>query len=104
MVDETELIQSAGAVRRGHHSRYHRFFANAAWSIDDLYEALARELLQHFCHERGRDAVFLGNFIGAARVRFAMRREVLDGDQAVVGFFGQLKHLKVKVSYCCRIG
>ena len=22
----TELIQSAGAVHRGHHSRYHRFF------------------------------------------------------------------------------
>jgi hypothetical protein len=31
----TELIQSSGAVRRGHHSRYHRFFANAAWSVDD---------------------------------------------------------------------
>ena len=37
----TELIQSAGAVHRGHHSRYHRFFSDAAWSIDDLYEALA---------------------------------------------------------------
>ena len=36
----TELIQSAGAVHCGHHSRYHRFFSNAAWSIDDLYEAL----------------------------------------------------------------
>ena len=36
----TELIQSAGAVHCGHHSRYHRFFSNAAWSIDDLYESL----------------------------------------------------------------
>ena len=31
-----------GAVHRGHHSRYHRFFSDAAWSLDDLYEALAR--------------------------------------------------------------
>jgi hypothetical protein len=44
----TELIQSAGAVRHGHHSRYHRFFANAAWSIDDLFEALAREAVATF--------------------------------------------------------
>ena len=42
----TELIQSAGAVHRGHHSRYHRFFSNAAWSIDDLYEALARDAIR----------------------------------------------------------
>ena len=47
----TELIQSAGAVHRGHHSRYHRFFGNAAWSIDDLYEALAREAVATFCPE-----------------------------------------------------
>ena len=47
----TELIQSAGAVHRGHHSRYHRFFANAAWSIDDLFEALAREAVAAFCPE-----------------------------------------------------
>jgi hypothetical protein len=47
----TELIQSAGAVHRGHHSRYHRFFANAAWSIDDLYEALARHAIRAFFPE-----------------------------------------------------
>ena len=47
----TELIQSAGAVHRGHHSRYHRFFSNAAWSIDDLFEALAREAVATFCPE-----------------------------------------------------
>jgi hypothetical protein len=44
----TELIQSSGATHRGHHSRYHRFFSNAAWSLDDLYEALAREAIDTF--------------------------------------------------------
>lgn len=47
----TEMIQSAGAVHRGHHSRYHRFFGNAAWSIDDLYEALARQAVRTFFPE-----------------------------------------------------
>ena len=47
----TELIQSAGAVHRGHHSRYHRFFSNAAWSIDDLYESLARDAVRMFFPE-----------------------------------------------------
>src|SRR4051794_2969443 len=47
----TELIQSSGAVRRGHHSRYHRLFSNAAWSIDDLYEALARDAVRAFFPE-----------------------------------------------------
>ena len=47
----TELIQSAGAVRAAHHSRYHRFFSNAAWSIDDLYEALARQAVATFYPE-----------------------------------------------------
>jgi hypothetical protein len=45
----TDMIQSSGAVHRGHHSRYHRFFSNAAWSIDDLYEALARRAIATFC-------------------------------------------------------
>jgi hypothetical protein len=47
----TELIQSAGAVHRGHHSRYHRFFSAAAWSIDDLFEALARDAIRTFFPE-----------------------------------------------------
>jgi hypothetical protein len=47
----TELIQSAGAVHCGHHSRYHRFFSNAAWSINDLYEALARDAVRAFFPE-----------------------------------------------------
>src|SRR3954462_12052428 len=47
----TELIQASGAVHRGHHSRYHRFFSDAAWSIDDLYEALARRAVATFYPE-----------------------------------------------------
>jgi hypothetical protein len=47
----TELIQSAGAVHRGHHSRFHRFFSDAAWSIDDLYEVLARQAVASFYPE-----------------------------------------------------
>jgi hypothetical protein len=47
----TELIQASGATHRGHHSRYHRFFSNAAWSIDDLYEALARRAVATFYPE-----------------------------------------------------
>jgi hypothetical protein len=47
----TELIQSADAVHAAHHSRYHRFFSNAAWSIDDLYEALARQAVATFYPE-----------------------------------------------------
>ena len=44
----TELIQSSGATHRGHHSRYHRFFSNAAWSLDDLYVSLARKAIALF--------------------------------------------------------
>jgi len=44
----TEMIQAADAVHRGHHSRYHRFFSGAAWSVDDLYETLALRAVQEF--------------------------------------------------------
>ena len=47
----TEMIQAANAVHCGHHSRYHRFFSNAAWSIDDLYDALALQAVQDFYPE-----------------------------------------------------
>jgi hypothetical protein len=47
----TEMIQAADAVHRGHHSRYHRFFSNAAWSIDDLYDTLALQAVQDFYPE-----------------------------------------------------
>jgi hypothetical protein len=45
------MIQAANAVHRGHHSRYHRFFSNAAWSIDDLDDALALQAVQDFSPE-----------------------------------------------------
>jgi hypothetical protein len=47
----TELIQASGATHRGHHSRYHRFFGNAAWSIIDLYEELGRQAVATFYPE-----------------------------------------------------
>jgi hypothetical protein len=44
----TELIQSSGSVRNGHHSCYHRFFSHAAWSLDLLSRSLARLLVRTF--------------------------------------------------------
>jgi hypothetical protein len=44
----TELIQSSGATHRGHHSRYHRFFSHAAWSLDTLGYCLAQVLVALF--------------------------------------------------------
>jgi len=44
----TELIQSSDCTRKGHHSRYHRFFSAAAWSLDTLCWLLARLLVKIF--------------------------------------------------------
>jgi SRSO17 transposase len=44
----TELIWSSGCVRRGHHSRYHRFFSQAAWVLDVLSMVLAKIVVQVF--------------------------------------------------------
>ncbi|MBV9124331.1 MAG: transposase [Planctomycetes bacterium] len=44
----TELIQSSGSTHRGHHSRYHRFFSHARWSLDALCLVLARFLVTVF--------------------------------------------------------
>lgn len=41
----TELIQSSGSTHNGHYSGYHRFFSQAAWSLDDLCQVLARLLV-----------------------------------------------------------
>jgi hypothetical protein len=41
----TELIQSSGSTHRGHHSRYHRFFSHARWSLEALCLVLARLLV-----------------------------------------------------------
>ncbi len=44
----TELIQSSGSTHRGHHSRYHRFFSHARWSLDALCLVLACLLVAVF--------------------------------------------------------
>jgi hypothetical protein len=41
----TELIQSSGSTHKGHHSRYHRFFSQARWSLDTLGLVLAKLLV-----------------------------------------------------------
>jgi SRSO17 transposase len=44
----TELIQASGSSRRGHHSRYHRFFSQAVWAVDALCYASAKLLVTLF--------------------------------------------------------
>ena len=44
----TELIWSSGCTRKGHHSRYHRFFSMASWCLDCLCRVLARMLVTVF--------------------------------------------------------
>jgi DDE superfamily endonuclease len=44
----TELIQSSGSTHQGHHSRYHRFFSQARWSLDALCLVLASLLVAVF--------------------------------------------------------
>jgi hypothetical protein len=44
----TELIQAGGSTHTGHHSRFHRFFSSAAWSLDALWRALAVVLFATF--------------------------------------------------------
>jgi hypothetical protein len=44
----TELIWSSGCVRKGHHSRYHRFFSKASWCLDALCCTLAKMLVAVF--------------------------------------------------------
>src|SRR5436305_1433329 len=45
------MIQAADAVHRGRHSRYLRLFSDAAWSVDDLYDALALRAVMEFSPE-----------------------------------------------------
>jgi hypothetical protein len=44
----TELIWSSGCTRKGHHSRYHRFFSKASWCMDTLCCVLAKLLATVF--------------------------------------------------------
>lgn len=38
----TDMIWSSGCAHQGHHSRYHRFFSNAAWKLDAMSWVLAQ--------------------------------------------------------------
>jgi hypothetical protein len=51
-----------------------------------------RQFLQHLGHERSGDAILLGNLVGAASMLLAVHRQMLDGNQPVVGLLGKLKH------------
>src|SRR2546422_3793477 len=54
---------------------------------------MPRQLLQNFRHQSGRDAVFFGDFVGAAGMHLAaMQGKMLHCDKAVIGFFGKFKH------------
>ena len=44
----TELIWSSGCTRKGHHSKYHRFFSQAVWELDSLCWVLAKLLIGIF--------------------------------------------------------
>jgi DDE superfamily endonuclease len=44
----TDLIISSGCTRRGHHSRYHRFFSQSVWELDILCGVLATLLIALF--------------------------------------------------------
>lgn len=44
----TDLIWSSGSTRRGHHSKYHRFFSNSVWELDVLSWVLAQLLVKIF--------------------------------------------------------
>ena len=44
----TELIWSSGSTHRGHHSRYHNFFAKSVWELDTLSRVLAQLLVAVF--------------------------------------------------------
>src|SRR2546430_10898054 len=56
------------------------------------HERMVRQFLQHLGHKRRRDAVLLGNLVGAASMLLAMHGQVLDGNQPVISFFGKLEH------------
>lgn len=44
----TELIWSSGSTHRGHHSRYHNFFAKSVWELDTLSWVLTKLLVTVF--------------------------------------------------------
>ena len=50
----TDLIVSSDSVGNGHFSDYHRFFSQAAWNIDQLWQRLARLVVSVFCGPNAR--------------------------------------------------
>src|SRR5438045_9740686 len=54
---------------------------------------MIRQLLHQLGDQCRGDAIFLGNLIGATSMLLAMHSQVLDGNQAVVGFLRKLEHL-----------
>lgn len=44
----TDLIWSSGSTRKGHHSKYHRFFSHSVWELDALSRLLAELLVRLF--------------------------------------------------------
>lgn len=44
----TDAVITSGSTRRGHHSNFHRFFSQAAWSLDQVSLALTLLLLRYF--------------------------------------------------------
>src|SRR5947209_19195648 len=56
---------------------------------------MMRQLLEHLGHQRRGDAIFLSNLIGAASMLLAGHRQVLDGNQTVIGLFGKIEHRSI---------
>lgn len=44
----TDAVITTGSTRRGHHSNFHRFFSQAAWSLDQVSFALTLLILRYF--------------------------------------------------------
>jgi hypothetical protein len=44
----TDLIWSAGCTRKGHHSKYHRFFSQSKWQLDTFSWVLAQVVFKIF--------------------------------------------------------
>ena len=62
-------------------------------AVDGGQQAVARELLKHFGEQRQRDAVGVGDLLGAGAARGVARGQVLKCDQSVVGLLGELEHI-----------
>jgi len=92
----THEVMSTGPID----GRNHIERADLRWVLGELiaaagtmlggYHGMMRQLLQHFGHQRCGNAIFFGDFVGAAGVLLAVHRQVLHSDQTVVAFFESL--------------